>query len=94
MSKKAHTYMTPAELDRIRIEMGCKWVDREILLQVKRRTLQGYASGKRGIPKEFADKVRAAARHDKKSTRRAINKALRQIDRDHPAGIRSEIEEE
>lgn len=84
--------MTPAELDSIRIEMGCKWVDLEILLQVKHRTLQGYSSGKRGIPEDFAGKVRAAARHVKQSTSRAISKALAQIDRDHPQGIRSESE--
>lgn len=83
------TYMTPAELDSLREEMGCKWRDISHALPIKYRTLQDYAAGKRRIPEDFAKKVKALAAHVKKTTERAIANVCRQIDRDHPHGITS-----
>ena len=86
-STRKKSAMTPAQLDAIREQIGCNWMELSRALPIPYRSLQDYAAGKRSIPEDFADKIKALAAHVKNTTRRAITNVCRQIDRDHPSGI-------
>ena len=64
-SLKRTQYMTGKELKRLRREMKFDPRDMCCILGIPRRTYQDYEASKRGIPVEFAERVRELHRQDR-----------------------------
>ncbi len=83
--------MTGLELKALRQEMHFDKRSLALLLSVPYRTLQDRESGKRGIPEEFAEKMREAHRKDREFMAGIVTRVDEEINRQFPMGIPSEI---
>jgi transcriptional regulator with XRE-family HTH domain len=64
-SRKCTQYMTGKELKQLRKEMKFDPRDMCCILEIPRRSYQDYEAGKRGIPAEFAERVRELHHQDR-----------------------------
>lgn len=89
-NNKKCTHMSAATLRTIRQQIGFDMRSLATSLGLKYRTYQDYEYGKRGIPKEVADAVRAFQRRDRQNMQKIIRRINADIDRQFPGGIPSE----
>ncbi|QOX79816.1 helix-turn-helix transcriptional regulator [Trichlorobacter lovleyi] len=82
--------MTKEQMREIREEMLFSLRDLAAVTHKKYRTLQNYEGGKRAIPQEFADLLRAEQIKERRIKAELAAAQAERLDREYPNGIRFE----